>query len=238
MNITRALDATTATTERAPSRYRLRRGVMLGLLYDPRAQELSRRAHALLKQLVVWHDPLTGHLPKRDTYNATLSTILRYSPTTLSRARRELIDRGLLIGYQPGDGRAGGRYVIARSWQEAEQAAAARAELGDAAPYWPPLPARPTVTRTVPDVRVTADQRAAEQAAAPQQRRQRKPAAPPVAQPPMHVPAIDVDVRGRKQLSPDELAPGRAAAIASARAILRGLTAPDDVPAPDVGHVA
>lgn len=104
------------------------------ILGDARMKGISRRAHLLLRQLLFWHDPLTGHLYSR-TPVANLEKALLCSDTTIMRARRELIAAGLLLGYRPGSGEEGSRYHVARSWEEAEAAAAARK--APDAPYFP-----------------------------------------------------------------------------------------------------
>lgn len=167
--------AQTLTAQRKVSNARLRRALFEEILNSPRGYALKRRQRSLLKQLMAWVNPLTGHL-KFATMNATLERELAISTRTLARARRELIELGLLIGYQPGDGRHPGRYTIARSWAEADEAAAERRRNGGT-PYFPPNPQR------VPDERPTVTPRATPQQPAPPAQvpapRRRPAAAPP-----------------------------------------------------------
>lgn len=112
------------------------------ILDDPRAAFLSRWEYLLLQQLLYWHDPMTGRLYSR-TPVRNLEKKLQVSDTTIMRARRGLIAKGLILGYVPGRGMPGemavaSTYHVARSWAEADQGAALR-QLPDA-PYFPELP--------------------------------------------------------------------------------------------------
>lgn len=107
---------------------------------------MKPRARRLMRLLIIWHDPATGHLMIR-TKNATLTEVLECSETTLRRARHEAIEAGFIVGYAPGDGGRGigdggwaGRYTIARTPEEAAEARALR-QAPDA-PYWPAIPER------------------------------------------------------------------------------------------------
>lgn len=116
------------------------------LAVDPHFKAMKPRARRLMRVLIVWHDPATGHLMIR-TKNATLVDMLECSETTLRRARHEAIDAGFIAGYAPGDGGRGtgdggwaGRYTISRTPEEAAEARALR-QAPDA-PYWPAVPER------------------------------------------------------------------------------------------------
>jgi len=116
------------------------------LAEDPHFRAMKPRARRLMRVLIVFHKPATGHLPIR-TKNATLLEMMECSETTLRRARHEAIAAGFIAGYDPGDGGRGvgdggwaGRYTISRTPQEAAAARALRQAPN--APYWPAIPER------------------------------------------------------------------------------------------------
>lgn len=139
---------------------------------DPRYFALLNPSQRkLMRQLLWWHNPLNGHLgTPTAAYRLTDHKRLDCSESTLKRNRKVLLALGLIVSYQPGNGHAASEYVIARSWEEAEQAVALREAQGENAPYWPEMVTR---TPSVPGKRpmdeaaeAAAAQAAAEAAAA------------------------------------------------------------------------
>lgn len=194
-----------------------RRAIFKSIMGNPRALTLTRRQYNLMRQLLLWINPATGHL-RYQTMNCTLERELRISTSTLARARRELIELGLIIGYTPGDGRACGRYTLARTWEEADAHAEERKRAGGK-PYFPPNPQR------------TAPPRAAKPPAQPQQPAAQQPRAPRQRRP---AEGLSVDRLPQYQHHPefhDELAtraaeidvnsPARLAAQAAAREAIK-----------------
>jgi hypothetical protein len=103
---------------------------------DPRFKSLRRSDKLHIQLLLQWHDPLTGYLPYT-TPALNLTDRLFMSEEDLRLSRWRLIDVGLIVSYVPGSGRVASRYCVARSWNEADKAAALR-QLPDA-PHWPAL---------------------------------------------------------------------------------------------------
>lgn len=192
-----------------------RRAIFKAIMGNPRALTLSHRQYALLRQLLLWINPATGHL-RYATMNCTLERELRRSTSTLARARRELIELGLIVGYRPGDGRVPGRYTLARTWEEADAQAAERQRTGGR-PYFPPIPDRAEPPRAKRPTPPPAPQEQAPRA--PRQRRAPEPALTP-GQMPQYQPntAYHEDLAARRAdpaTAPDN--PARLAAIAAAR---------------------
>ena len=104
------------------------------LTSDPRFKLLKNTDKRHIRQLLLWHDPLTGYLPYK-TPALNLTERLFVSEEMLRRSRLRLIEAGLIVSYVPGSGRDASRYCVARSWAEAEEAAALR-RLPDA-PHFP-----------------------------------------------------------------------------------------------------
>lgn len=107
---------------------------------DPRWKRLNRTDRCHMKALLDWHNPLNGYLRYR-TRAWNLCDILEVDEETLRRSRKRLIAAGLIVSYEPGTGHRASEYCIARSWAEADEAAALR--LLPNAPHFPAL-----VTRT------------------------------------------------------------------------------------------
>jgi hypothetical protein len=92
---------------------------------DPRWRLLKAIDRRHLRQLLLWHDPLTGYLEYR-TRALNLTERLDVTEETLRTSRWRLIEAGLIVSYVPGTGHKASTYCIARSWDEAEEAAALR----------------------------------------------------------------------------------------------------------------
>lgn len=103
---------------------------------DPRWRLLNGTDRRHMRALLAWHDPLTGYLKYR-TRHLNLIGVLDVDEETLRRSRLRLIAAGLIVSYLPGNGHIASTYCIARSWVEAEEAAALR-RLPDA-PRFPEL---------------------------------------------------------------------------------------------------
>jgi hypothetical protein len=103
---------------------------------DPRFKQLKAIDKRHIMLLLTWHNPLNGHLQWR-TRAVNISERLFVTDETLRTSRWRLIEAGLIVSYVPGSGRRASEYVIARSWAEAEEAAALR-RLPDA-PHFPEL---------------------------------------------------------------------------------------------------
>jgi len=103
---------------------------------DPRFRALNATDRRHMKALLNWHNPLTGYLGHR-TRALNLMKVLDVSEETLRRSRLRLIAAGLIVSYNPGTGHEASTYCIARSWAEADEAAALR--LLPDAPHFPAL---------------------------------------------------------------------------------------------------
>jgi len=106
------------------------------LTSDPRFKALKNTDKRHIRQLLLWHDPLTGYLRWR-TRAANLTEVLFISEEMLRLSRLRLIEAGLIVSYVPGSGHIASTYCVARSWAEAEEAAALRRQPD--APHWPEL---------------------------------------------------------------------------------------------------
>lgn len=113
-----------------------RRQHIKALTSDPRFKVLKNTDKRHIRQLLLWHDPLTGYLRYR-TRALNLTDVLFVSEEMLRRSRLRLIEAGLIVSYVPGSGRIASTYCIARSWAEAEEAAALRKRPD--APHFPEL---------------------------------------------------------------------------------------------------
>lgn len=140
---------------------RLRKQTVDMLAEDPRWMLLKAIDRRHMRTLVAWHDPLTGYLMHR-TRALNLTKILDVTEETLRTSRWRLIDAGLIISYVPGNGHRASDYCIARSWAEAETAAALR-QLPDA-PHFPELVDRtPSAVDARPAPPAEADEGQAEE---------------------------------------------------------------------------
>jgi hypothetical protein len=92
---------------------------------DPRWMLLKPIDRRHMRALLAWHDPLTGYLEYR-TRALNLVKQLDVTEETLRTSRWRLIEAGLIVSYSPGTGHVASTYCIARSWAEAEEAAALR----------------------------------------------------------------------------------------------------------------
>jgi hypothetical protein len=126
----KALPKDTAGTDRA------RQDHIKALTSDPRFKSLRRSDKLHIQQLLTWHNPLNGYLPY-NTPALNLTRRLFTNEEQLRLSRWRLIDAGLIVSYVPGSGHTASRYCIARSWNEAEEAAALRRQPD--APHWPAL---------------------------------------------------------------------------------------------------
>jgi hypothetical protein len=126
----KALPKDTEETQRA------RKDHIKALTSDPRFKRLRNSDKRHIRLLLSWHNPLNGYLPYK-TPALNLIDRLYMSEEELRLSRWRLIDAGLIVSYVPGSGRTQSVYCIARSWNEAEVAAALR--LLPDAPYWPAL---------------------------------------------------------------------------------------------------
>jgi len=106
------------------------------LTKDPRWKALKNSDRRHMRLLLRWHDPLTGYLRYR-TRALNLVEELEMSEEMLRRSRHRLIAAGLIVSYVPGSGRIASTYCVARSWSEAEEAAALRR--APDAPHFPEL---------------------------------------------------------------------------------------------------
>lgn len=181
---------------------------------DPHFQEMKPRARRLVKVLIAFHVPATGHTERR-TKNETLRTFCDCSVSTIVRARHDAIAAGFIVGYAPGDGGRGvgdggwaGRYTVARTPEEAAEARALR--LSPDAPYWPAIPDRTPAAAPGADIQKQED-------SAPRKRpgRPRKQPVESVSSPaPQPLPSMpDVD--------PEELDDSRQRGVQSLREQLR-----------------
>lgn len=198
-----------------------RRAIFKSILGNPRALSLTHRQYNLMRQLLLWINPATGHL-RYATMNCTLERELRVSTSTLARARRELIEMGLIIGYRPGDGRVPGRYTLARSWAEADAQAAERKRAGGR-PYFPPIPDRTAQAQQA--AQASPEPKPQEQApAAPRPRRSAGPALTPdrLPQSQPYAASYGEELAARAadpSAAPDN--PARLAAMAAAREAIK-----------------
>ena len=87
---------------------------------DPRWKRLNGSDRRHMRALLASCDPLTGHLemPARD-----LAELLEVTEETLRLSRLRLVEAGLVVSYRPGTGHTASTYRIARSWEEAADAA-------------------------------------------------------------------------------------------------------------------
>lgn len=95
------------------------------LTKDPRWKTLKNTDRRHMRLLLRWHNPLDGYLMRR-TRALNLCEELDMSEEMLRRSRHRLIAAGLIVSYLPGSGRIASTYCIARSWAEADEAAALR----------------------------------------------------------------------------------------------------------------
>lgn len=133
------------------------------LTADPRWKQLKNSDRRHMRQLLRWHNPLTGYLRYR-TRALNLTEVLEMSEEMLRRSRLRLIEAGLIVSYVPGSGRIASTYCIARSWTEAEEAAALRRE--PTAPHFPELVDRtPSAVNKRPTAEDVEDQELDEETA-------------------------------------------------------------------------
>jgi hypothetical protein len=96
------------------------------LAADPRWMLLKAIDRRHMRALLAWHDPLTGYLEYRTRALNLVKALDGVTEETLRTSRWRLIEAGLIVSYVPGTGHIASTYCIARSWVEAEEAAALR----------------------------------------------------------------------------------------------------------------
>jgi len=95
------------------------------LIRDARWKQLKAADRRYMRALLASHDPLTGYL-EYQIRTLGLTELLEVSEEALRQSRLRLIEAGLIVSYEPGSGRTASTYRIARSWEEADEAAANR----------------------------------------------------------------------------------------------------------------
>lgn len=86
------------------------------LAADERAKGLTRSAWWMMRALVAVMNKKTGWTPP--VSDKEIAEALRYSPATIKRARRDLLQAGVIRDHLPGSGWTPSRYAVIGSWDE------------------------------------------------------------------------------------------------------------------------
>lgn len=83
---------------------------------DERSKGLTRSAWWMMRALVAVTNQMTGWTPP--VSDVEIVAALRYSLATIKRARRDLVQAGVIREYVPGSDWTPTRYAVIRSWDE------------------------------------------------------------------------------------------------------------------------